>query len=164
MLISFQARGTTLSNALNVQSEAPQSSMDTQKSGIKRKFNTTKTYKHVIRNNRESTAGVRNQKRQVSTNNAGSQTSPVIIMKDGSLDPDALIEVMAVHPYNKSDVSRFNSAFERNGMDTKGSEGNQEIVGVLGSGDYGRAIGGKIAQTGYTVLIGSRDPNNPQIR
>lgn len=36
-------------------------------------------------------------------------------------------------------------------------------VGVLGSGDYGRAIAGKIAQTGRKVLIGSRDPENMNI-
>lgn len=137
--------------------------MDIQKTGIKRKFSTTKTHKYTSTNNKESTAGIRKPLRQVSTNNAGSQTQPVLIMKDGSLDPDTLIEVMAVHPYNKRDASTFNSAFENNGMDTKENVNNQEIVGVLGSGDYGRAIAGKIAQTGYTVLIGSRDPNNPQI-
>lgn len=124
--------------------------MEKQKTGIKRKFHNTKTNK---------------PSRRVSTNNTGSQTQPVLIMKDGSLDPDTLIEVMAVHPYNKRDASAFNTAFERNGMDTKGEENNQqEIVGVLGSGDYGRAIAGKIAQSGFTVLIGSRDPNNPQIQ
>ncbi|XP_050731243.1 metalloreductase STEAP4-like [Eriocheir sinensis] len=120
-----------------------------QNTGIKRKFHNTKTNKPP---------------RRVSTNNAGSQTQPVLIMKDGSLDPDTLIEVMAVHPYNKRDASAFNTAFERSGMDTKGDESSQEIVGVLGSGDYGRAIAGKIAQSGFTVLIGSRDPNNPQIQ
>lgn len=39
----------------------------------------------------------------------------------------------------------------------------ESVVGVLGSGDYGRAIAGKIAQSGFSVLIGSRDPNNVEI-
>lgn len=140
--------------------------MDIQKTGIKRKFNTSDSYTHPPRNNRNSTESVRKllRKKKVRTNNAGSQTLPVIIMKDGSLDPDTLIEVMAVHPYNKRDASRFNSAFENKGMGTKAGDDNQEVVGVLGSGDYGRAIAGKIAQSGYTVLIGSRNPNNLQIQ
>lgn len=40
---------------------------------------------------------------------------------------------------------------------------DRAMVGVLGSGDYGRAIAGKIAQTGRKVLIGSRDPENLNI-
>ncbi|XP_068209748.1 metalloreductase STEAP4-like [Palaemon carinicauda] len=42
-------------------------------------------------------------------------------------------------------------------------EKKNEVIGVLGSGDYGRAIAGKIASCGYSVLVGSRDPTNPQI-
>ncbi|KAG7174390.1 Metalloreductase STEAP2-like [Homarus americanus] len=45
----------------------------------------------------------------------------------------------------------------------KAEEEKERVIGVIGSGDYGRAIAGKIAQAGYTVLIGSRDPTNPQI-
>ncbi|XP_042212282.1 metalloreductase STEAP4-like [Homarus americanus] len=46
----------------------------------------------------------------------------------------------------------------------KAEEEKERVIGVIGSGDYGRAIAGKIAQAGYTVLIGSRDPTNPQIQ
>lgn len=42
-------------------------------------------------------------------------------------------------------------------------EPEADVIGVLGSGDYGRAIAGKIAQSGFSVLIGSRDPNNVEI-
>ena len=40
---------------------------------------------------------------------------------------------------------------------------SNRMIGVIGSGDYGRAIAGRIAQYGYTVLIGSRNPENKQI-
>ena len=138
-------------------------SMDIKKTGIKRKYGTKSIPRYITGNNIETSEGVTRHQKHVTTSNAASQTQPTIIMKDGSLDADTLIEVMAVHPYNKRDASRFDTAFESDEMDTKG-DGKQEVIGVLGSGDYGRAIAGKIAQSGYTVLIGSRDPNNPQIQ
>ena len=35
---------------------------------------------------------------------------------------------------------------------------NKESIAVLGSGDFGRALAGRIAQAGFAVKIGSRDP------
>ena len=31
-------------------------------------------------------------------------------------------------------------------------------IGILGSGDFGRALAGRLAQAGYTPVIGSRNP------
>ncbi|XP_076060592.1 metalloreductase STEAP3-like isoform X2 [Oratosquilla oratoria] len=40
-----------------------------------------------------------------------------------------------------------------------------KVVAVLGSGDYGRALSGRLVRSGYEVFIGSRDPNkNLKIR
>lgn len=50
------------------------------------------------------------------------------------------------------------------GIDTKVDDERVEVVsgkpsiGVLGSGDFGRALAGRLAQAGYTVYLGSRDP------
>ncbi|CAL4132321.1 unnamed protein product, partial [Meganyctiphanes norvegica] len=49
-------------------------------------------------------------------------------------------------------------------LENQGQEEKQRTLGVLGSGDYGRAIAGRLAQAGYTVLVGSRNPNNQAIR
>ncbi|XP_063862013.1 metalloreductase STEAP4-like [Scylla paramamosain] len=138
--------------------------MDSKRTGIKRKHGTKSIPRHIGGNNTESSEGVTRHQKHVTTSNAASQTQPAIIMKDGGLDADTLIEVMAVHPYNKRDPTRFDSAFQNAELDSKGDANKQEVIGVLGSGDYGRAIAGKIAQSGYTVLIGSRDPGNPQIQ
>ncbi|XP_018007479.1 metalloreductase STEAP4 [Hyalella azteca] len=35
----------------------------------------------------------------------------------------------------------------------------EKIITVLGSGDYGRALAGRLVKSGYTVYIGSRDPS-----
>ena len=35
---------------------------------------------------------------------------------------------------------------------------DKPTIGVLGSGDFGRALAGRLAQAGYTVHLGSRDP------
>ena len=34
----------------------------------------------------------------------------------------------------------------------------KDSIAVLGSGDFGRALAGRIAQAGFAVKIGSRDP------
>lgn len=36
--------------------------------------------------------------------------------------------------------------------------GGKQVIAVLGSGDFGRALSGRLVQAGYTVNIGSRDP------
>ena len=41
---------------------------------------------------------------------------------------------------------------------TKARHDDKETIAVLGSGNFGRAIATKISQSGYEVLIGSRDP------
>ncbi|XP_071515118.1 metalloreductase STEAP4-like [Panulirus ornatus] len=41
---------------------------------------------------------------------------------------------------------------------------SDKIVAVLGSGDYGRAISRRLVNSGYTVYIGSRDPNRGKIK
>ena len=37
-------------------------------------------------------------------------------------------------------------------------EEQKEVVAILGSGDFGRALAGRLVQAGYVVNIGSRDP------
>ncbi|KAF2359017.1 Ferric reductase transmembrane component-like domain [Trinorchestia longiramus] len=44
------------------------------------------------------------------------------------------------------------------------SEVHKGNVGMIGSGDYGRALAGKMAQCGYKVQLGSRNPDNEQIK
>ena len=44
------------------------------------------------------------------------------------------------------------------GITAKQKENDREVVAVIGSGNFGRAIATKISQSGYNVLIGSRDP------
>lgn len=39
-----------------------------------------------------------------------------------------------------------------------------KTVAVLGSGDYGRAISRRFVNSGYTVYIGSRDPNRSKLK
>jgi len=41
----------------------------------------------------------------------------------------------------------------------KSEELRNKEVAVLGSGDFGRALAGRLAQSGYSPTIGSRDPN-----
>ena len=41
---------------------------------------------------------------------------------------------------------------------TRHMKNNKEAIAVIGSGNFGRAIATKISQSGYEVLIGSRDP------
>ena len=41
---------------------------------------------------------------------------------------------------------------------TPDTDTSKPTIGVLGSGDFGRALAGRLAQAGYTVLLGSRDP------
>lgn len=55
-----------------------------------------------------------------------------------------------------------NGGVYRNGVpqikNGKGSGDDEKIISVLGSGDYGRALSGRLVKSGYTVYIGSRDP------
>lgn len=37
-------------------------------------------------------------------------------------------------------------------------------IGVLGSGDVGRRLGGGFASNGHEVRLGTRDPNKPEVR
>ena len=41
---------------------------------------------------------------------------------------------------------------------TRHLKNNKEAIAVIGSGNFGRAIATKISQSGYEVMIGSRDP------
>ena len=41
---------------------------------------------------------------------------------------------------------------------TRYTKNNKEAIAVIGSGNFGRAIATKISQSGYEVMIGSRDP------
>ncbi|KAK3852467.1 hypothetical protein Pcinc_040952 [Petrolisthes cinctipes] len=40
----------------------------------------------------------------------------------------------------------------------------EKSVAVLGTGDYGRAIARRLVNNGYTVFVGSRDPNRNKIK
>jgi predicted dinucleotide-binding enzyme len=40
----------------------------------------------------------------------------------------------------------------------------QRSVGVLGSGEVGRRLAGGFSKCGHRVMIGSRDPNKPEVR
>jgi predicted dinucleotide-binding enzyme len=42
-------------------------------------------------------------------------------------------------------------------------EGDEMKVGILGTGDVGRALGVGFAKQGHEVKMGSRDPNNPKL-
>lgn len=37
-------------------------------------------------------------------------------------------------------------------------DSDSKTIGILGSGDFGRALAGRLAQCGYSPIIGSRDP------
>ena len=37
-------------------------------------------------------------------------------------------------------------------------------IGILGTGDVGRALGAGFAELGHTVKMGSRDPGQPKVR
>nr|XP_027208265.1 metalloreductase STEAP3-like [Penaeus vannamei] len=39
-----------------------------------------------------------------------------------------------------------------------------KVIAVLGSGDYGRAISRRLVNSGYHVLMGSRDPDRSQVK
>lgn len=39
-----------------------------------------------------------------------------------------------------------------------GRGGGGETVSILGTGDFGRALGARLVQAGYNVVFGSRDP------
>ena len=39
-----------------------------------------------------------------------------------------------------------------------GVQNKKDCIAILGSGDFGRALGGRLVQAGYEVVIGSRDP------
>ena len=41
---------------------------------------------------------------------------------------------------------------------TELEEDQSKRIGIIGSGDFGRALAGRLAQAGYYPTIGSRDP------
>ena len=53
-------------------------------------------------------------------------------------------DFLPTRKYPQGDVNEFRSC--------------KEGIAVVGSGNFGRAIAFKIAQAGYNVYIGSRDP------
>ncbi|XP_066971542.1 metalloreductase STEAP4-like [Macrobrachium rosenbergii] len=85
-----------------------------------------------------------------------------------------------VVPVIPHDIPRMdNLSFDRDGTDlsaVNGSSGSVsngkrkdaqdqgEVIAVLGSGDYGRAISRRLVSTGHTVYIGSRDPNRSKVK
>ena len=46
--------------------------------------------------------------------------------------------------------------------DSKDVHGEKHPIAVIGSGEFGRALSRKIAQSGYAVYIGSRNPEKCQ--
>lgn len=83
-----------------------------------------------------------------------------------------------VHPAPAS--SRMdNMSFGTDGSDPLGVNGSaipsaegkrkappdpDKVIAVLGSGDYGRAISRRLVNSGYHVLMGSRDPDRSQVK
>ncbi|KAK7072152.1 hypothetical protein SK128_023981 [Halocaridina rubra] len=68
-----------------------------------------------------------------------------------------------------------NMSFDRDGLDPVTVNGSKtpirhhqqspsQTIAVLGSGDYGRAIARRFVNIGYTVNIGSRDPNRSKVK
>ena len=55
-------------------------------------------------------------------------------------------------------VSKLIHRNSQSDITTKAGHDNKETIAVLGSGNFGRAIATKISQSGYEVVIGSRDP------
>ena len=59
-----------------------------------------------------------------------------------------------------------NSAFDEQEGDTEGSNpmrykemSSKMKISVIGSGDFGRALAGRLAKAGYKVTIASRNPS-----
>ncbi|XP_071532605.1 metalloreductase STEAP4-like [Panulirus ornatus] len=73
-----------------------------------------------------------------------------------SLCMDDMFDMDDVHPIIVQD-----SASDE---DIKAVTSPDKVVAVLGSGDYGRAISRRLVSSGYTVFIGSRDPNRSKIK
>ncbi|KAF2366324.1 Pyrroline-5-carboxylate reductase catalytic N-terminal [Trinorchestia longiramus] len=67
-------------------------------------------------------------------------------------------------PHHNGAPKQHKNGVYRNGIPqfTKNPKNNavdpEKIITVLGSGDYGRALSGRLVKSGYTVYIGSRDP------
>ena len=59
---------------------------------------------------------------------------------------------------NGSKLHNFTSSRKHIETNDRYGENEKESVAVIGSGNFGRAIATKIAQSGYKVNIGSRDP------
>ena len=57
-------------------------------------------------------------------------------------------------------IKNRSSPMER-GVDSEvmGGKGGKENICVIGSGDFGRALAGRLATAGYKVTIASRDPD-----
>jgi len=77
----------------------------------------------------------------------------------------AIIATMAFA--NSAFIKEAGEEFQAAGnkLDTKFQEAGDATndttrkVGIIGSGDFGRALAGRLAQTGYAPVIGSRNPN-----
>ena len=58
--------------------------------------------------------------------------------------------------FSKPHTSKFGPSYYV--ADSKDAGDEKEVVAVIGSGMFGRALALKIAQSGYHVYIGSRNP------
>ena len=59
---------------------------------------------------------------------------------------------------SSSGVSSEQDEEEVNAETSVENVGDKETVAILGSGDFGRALASRLVQSGYNVIIGSRDP------
>ena len=62
--------------------------------------------------------------------------------------------VTEVEPAVESKERAPQAVVDKDGEEEK----EREVVAILGSGDFGRALAGRLVQAGYVVNIGSRDP------
>ncbi len=47
---------------------------------------------------------------------------------------------------------------ENRSSDSGSMDDPRETISILGSGDFGRALAGRLVKAGFNVIIGSRDP------
>ena len=57
-------------------------------------------------------------------------------------------------------MEKSNAVFERSveEIETRSKNADPNTITILGSGDFGRALASLMVKSGYTVCIGSRNP------